>query len=293
MLKPLKAEDLRNDLHVARVEIANDAVPIQTELSGMHIECSHFYDLWMRISTVKESQIKYSLLERVNLRDATLQQVDFTGTTFVECDLSQATLSGCGLWYTRFERCRLNYESLLNNLPREDNLKTQVLRSLRLNAANEGDVRQANRLLLYELDSERADLYNRFMHTSPYYKERYKDLERAKACVSWIAHWVQRIGWGYGLRLRNLSFSISSIILVTSCLLTISGALYSVGVNDPPRTLNFLESLYVTVITFCTVGFGDITPASNLGRTISGATAILGVISWGFFVAAVYRRLAK
>ncbi len=173
MLKSMTVQELKSGNHLTRIEIANGAVPINTELAGLRIECCHFYDLWMRISTLKECQIKYCLLERVNLRDATLQQIDFTGTTFVECDLSQATLSGCCLWYTRFDRCRLNYDTLLKNLPREDNLKTQVLRSLRLNAASEGDVRQANRLLLYELDSERFDLYNRFMHTSKWYKDRY------------------------------------------------------------------------------------------------------------------------
>ncbi len=104
---------------------------------------------------------------------------------------------------------------------------------------------------------------------------------------------MQRIAWGYGLRLLNLSLSISSVILVISLVLTITGAAYNVGGSAQARPLSFLEALYLTVITFCTVGFGDITPASHVGRIISGITAVLGVIAWGFFVASVYRRLAK
>jgi hypothetical protein len=293
VLERIDAKKLIDGGRLNRVEITNAALPADVQLTGLSMECSRIYDLWLRKAILKECDIKYSMLERVNLRNAKLQQVDFTGTSFVNCDLSQAELSGCCLWYTRFDRCMLNYDSMLANLPNEYNLQTHVLRSLRLNASSEGDTRQANRLLLLELDSERRNLYQCFMHTSSYYRDRYKGVERALAFVHWLEHWAQRLAWGYGLRLKNLSVNIAILILVISLVIYSSGSTYNVGETDSARALNFSEAIYVTIITFCTVGFGDITPAALGGRVIASLTAVFGVIAWGFFVAAIYRRLAK
>jgi len=291
-LKPIEAEELVSGAYFHRVDVSNSALP-KGQLTGLKLESSHMYDVWLRWVTLRGCEIKYSLLERVNLRNADLQSVDFTGTTFVECDLSQAKIECCRLWYVRFERCRLNYESVLGNLPEEDNLQTQVLRALRVNAANEGDTKTANNLLLRELDSERRNLYHCFSHTSKYYENRYKGKKRVWAFVLWLGHWFQRLGWGYGLRLLNLSVSVASLVLVMSLFVYWSQTPYNIGGNNVPRALNFGEALYITIITFCTVGFGDLTPAASVGRFMAGLTAVCGVVAWGFFVAAIYRRLAK
>lgn len=293
MLEPIKATRLLTGDKLQRVEVANDSLPAGIQIEGLRMECSRLYDVWLRKALLRECDIKYSVLERVNLRNAKLQQIDFTGTTFVDCDLSQSEFSGCCLWYTRFDRCRVNYQSILRNLPHEDNLQTQVLRSLRLNAVSEGDTRQANKLLLRELDSERRNLYNCFMHTSDYYKDRYKSVKRFAAFISWLGHWAQRIVWGYGLRLKNLALTIALLIFVLSLVAYETKALYNFGASAEPRALEFLDAVYVTIITFCTVGFGDITPATAGGRVMASVTAVCGVIAWGFFVAAIYRRLAK
>jgi hypothetical protein len=129
------------------------------------------------------------------------------------------------------------------------------------------------------------------MHTSDYYRERYKGVERAVAFVHWLGHWAQRLAWGYGLRLKNLSLNIAILILAISFVIYSCGSTYNVG--GIARALSFSEAMYVTIITFCTVGFGDITPAAFGGRVIASVTAVFGVIAWGFFVAAIYRRLAK
>ena len=42
--------------------------------------------------------------------------------------------------------------------------------------------------------------------------------------------------------------------------------------------ISFLESLYFSVITLSTVGYGDITPVSNLVRAIAGVQVICGVL---------------
>ena len=49
----------------------------------------------------------------------------------------------------------------------------------------------------------------------------------------------------------------------------------------------FLDSLYFTVINVTTVGFGDIHPTSDVGKVLAMMNAVLGLIIFGFLVAAI------
>jgi voltage-gated potassium channel len=48
---------------------------------------------------------------------------------------------------------------------------------------------------------------------------------------------------------------------------------------------SFADALYFTLITGLTVGYGDISPVTPLGRVASIAAALIGVISTGIYVA--------
>ncbi|EKU81836.1 hypothetical protein ABIB42_000471 [Massilia sp. UYP32] len=49
----------------------------------------------------------------------------------------------------------------------------------------------------------------------------------------------------------------------------------------------FLDSLYFTVINVTTVGFGDIHPTSDVGKIIAMMNAVIGLVIFGFLVAAI------
>ncbi len=51
------------------------------------------------------------------------------------------------------------------------------------------------------------------------------------------------------------------------------------------------EALYFTMITGLTVGYGDITPATPIGRVFSVVAALIGVIFVGLVVAIATRAL--
>jgi hypothetical protein len=62
---------------------------------------------------------------------------------------------------------------------------------------------------------------------------------------------------------------------------------YLHGASDPP---NASESLYFSVITLATVGYGDIVPASALARALAVAEALIGQLYLVSVVAAVVSR---
>jgi voltage-gated potassium channel len=52
------------------------------------------------------------------------------------------------------------------------------------------------------------------------------------------------------------------------------------------------NAIYFTVITGLTVGYGDITPVTPIGKAASAAIAIVGVITAGIYVAIATRAVA-
>ena len=55
----------------------------------------------------------------------------------------------------------------------------------------------------------------------------------------------------------------------------------------------FVRSMYLSVVTVTTLGFGDITPLSSTARVLVGLEAVLGVVSAGFFISAAAAASSK
>jgi voltage-gated potassium channel len=58
---------------------------------------------------------------------------------------------------------------------------------------------------------------------------------------------------------------------------------------DAPATLDGFSALYFSVITLCTVGYGDITPVSRVARMLAMTEAITGL----FYMAVLISRLVS
>ena len=54
-----------------------------------------------------------------------------------------------------------------------------------------------------------------------------------------------------------------------------------------PQVASWYDSLYFTIINLTTVGFGDIHPISNWGKSIAIANSLVGVVYFGVMVACI------
>lgn len=57
--------------------------------------------------------------------------------------------------------------------------------------------------------------------------------------------------------------------------------------------LNFVESMYFSVVTITTLGYGEITPANDLARVITALEALSGIFIIGLFLNAVAHSYAE
>ena len=85
------------------------------------------------------------------------------------------------------------------------------------------------------------------------------------------------------LRLLYLTFPAWGIVF---CIVILLGVLFSVV----ERT-GLFYSLYFTFITAMTVGYGDITPNTDIGKVLSVCMGISGIVTTGIIVAVALQAL--
>lgn len=289
--KTCKIQDIKTSL-ATNLLLADENNP-SLELKDANLKWCLFLRLGMKDGRIHDCIFRHCIFEDCYFRNVRFRNVNFTGSFFKNCNLTKATFEACCFWYVQFSRCSINYDEVLQSLPSESNIAVPLLRSLRQNALEMGEKRIADKILLREIEIEKQELKNQFYSRTEYYKSRYKPIERLLSGVKFLGLWINGFIWGYGLKLQNLLLSAFVCILIFSSLLLIFGQFV---ISENPNVavkLNFGRSLYLSIVTFTTLGCGDFTPASIFTHVVCAAESFFGVIFLGFLAAAVYRKFAR
>lgn len=101
--------------------------------------------------------------------------------------------------------------------------------------------------------------------------------------INYLFSFFDNLMWGYGEKpfrpIRN------------AILIILSYATIYFKSDHPKLKGSFLDSLYFSVVTFSTLGFGDISPGNNdYLKILCSSEALLGVITMGFLIAGLSRK---
>lgn len=104
-----------------------------------------------------------------------------------------------------------------------------------------------------------------------------------------LARWL----FGYGERpLRPLIAGL--IVIVLSGVFYCIGGVICTGSNAGVHvTHDWWDSLYFSVITFTTLGYGDLVPSSELLRVLAGLEALAGAALMALFIVCLVRKFAR
>lgn len=119
---------------------------------------------------------------------------------------------------------------------------------------------------------------------------------------SWLRHGAQfvigRLIFGYGEKPYRIVAIAGGVILVCGLLFygfDAAGAVHIVDGNEvtDPAGLGIGNALYSSVVTFTTLGFGDLTPSGPVGKFISSFEALAGAFLMAAFLVTLARRWGR
>jgi hypothetical protein len=152
-------------------------------------------------------------------------------------------------------------------------------------------------------DSESASMF--FLRELRYRRRRYADHatdstqstpHRVDAVLRWLMNGFFDVVAGYGERPQR-TVSLSAAVILGSALTYPATAGLSTG-SDVVRYATHgpsaaLDGLYFSVVTFATLGLGDVHPAGDLGRFLAASEGLAGALLTAIFVFSLGRRVTR
>jgi len=213
--------------------------------------------------------------DQVLFRSANFQEADFTGAKF-EKDYEGAELA--------FRLAKVTQQN------KGDYHKTGGF------YYQEMDYRRKK--ILKEIKGSRAPL-KRLYTQDQWYKKLFKlsfgfTYKKLIFLVKWFRYIfpfeVMKVLCGYGEKPRMVIVSSIVIIIVWALLYSLLKTITPLGQSFWSR---FTDSVYFSLVTFTTLGYGDIVPESTLGRILSGAEGFIGGFMMALFVLVLSKRWTR
>ncbi len=95
----------------------------------------------------------------------------------------------------------------------------------------------------------------------------------------------------YGHSFSRWGVTVAIFILLFAGIFAVLDYLNPVGMFDMIATFNPFDYVYFSIVSFTTVGYGDIVPITNLEKLLSGVEALLGYLMLGVFITLIQKRL--
>jgi hypothetical protein len=158
----------------------------------------------------------------------------------------------------------------------------------------EGDFSKFSYCYRRAKDARLARLWKTFTQKEPGARasvglERVSWRPRLASFFSWSFGSLNRLIWGYGeLPFRTLGIACAVILLSSFCY-HVSGMVLTGGFV---QKIDLFESLYMSIITYTTVGYGDYMPMGWI-RGVAALEALSGIFFTPLFLIALTRRYLR
>jgi hypothetical protein len=204
-------------------------------------------------------------LRGIPLSKADLSNADLHNVDFFSADLRETKFVGANLTNTHFSEA--NIEGADFSFARmNDAFLDNAIYDLRTTFTGV-DIRHVN-FNLAALLEDQARAQQRIAH-----------LRSRHPLLAFVLRWTCNYGQSLGL----WSVWVATTVLLFACTYSAFPTTFS--------GKGFVDAIYFSVTTFSTLGLGDITPASQIGKLVVMAEVVLGYLMGGLLIAILVRRL--
>ena len=252
---------------------------------------------------LKGAYLRGAILENTRLDKACLQDSDLTGANLQNTKLWNSNLQGADLKRTNLRDAEFNEKTVLHNV----NLFQCRFDNSTLKYAYE----QLDKKVIHEREQKYSEAKNIYVVLKNYFRQegmydisgeyyyREKLMEtkcnlKDKKYFKWISNMFLNLVAGYGERPLRVLIWWAGIILGYSFIYYFYNGIYIRIVNNiNSYNPKFLEALYFSIVTFTTLGFGDLAPKPGFFQLFASFEALLGAIFMAMFIFVFARKMIR
>lgn len=251
---------------------------------------SRFIRCGFKEAQLEGCELNHSKFYECYFRKTCFRRVSFVGCEFKDCRFDEAEFDNCQLDNAEFSNCSITYDQIQPCLPQRQNILWRLARNLRVNAQNRGESEDARRFLLAELRaSEIHNFKKAFAWTEPYYRRKYRGVDRIIGGWNWAVSKISSFCWGHGELPSRVLRLAALVALLFAALYRWSNAAF----HNFPEPQRFADFVGLSVAMLAGTSYGATVAANGPARVLTTTESAIGLVLFGLFVAALYRRISK
>lgn len=244
-----------------------------------------------RIWRIRDKQFSNFSLAKTEIKDIEFQNCTFDdclfmGSTFANCRFTDCTFTRCNVHRFELRNVFVHPRTFANCIPSKKyanigvHLFQELLRNSRIQA--QPDYADEAQYMFRR--------WQRFLNEDELFKV--PCWRKPQKAVAILGAWAFEFFLGSGVRLRNLAGTTAALLLI----FTIGHWKFrqELGLDGTETQIhNLWDAFYFTTVTLTTLGYGDITPTTEIGRIVVGLEALLGFVLLATLASTVFRKFSS
>ncbi len=235
---------------------------------------------------------KKKTYRNVSFKDTTFNKVSFVDCTFDGCLLLSTQFNSCEFIDCKFIDTNTNKSIFINtlidpayfkgnfDLKNDANIAANLYHALYKNLSNERQPDRAKESLYLMHRSENANLN---------YKLKEKKIRIDQFLLKKSGHLFDNLTSGYGLKLYRVFLTFSFMVLIFSGI----NYYFREDLFDHGQICSVIDSIYFTLVTLTTLGYGDISPSTQAGKLLIAGEATVGIVVISLFLTSISSRVTR
>lgn len=218
---------------------------------------------------------------------------DFTSAKFIDCNFKDAKFVQCVFNYASFRRTIVDSSEILANLPREPNLCRDLLRVLRVDARELGNVEDESVYIRKEIEASNLFYISAFKGKEDWYRKKYSGMDRVLFLFKWMQSMFSGLIWGNGEKPARVLYSCVFTVLLISLLLVFYG--YNEGQFSSEDTIysGFAVAFKLSVSEFLGIPYDSDLFNLKVPFVISVFSSLARYIFIGLLVSVMFRSFSR
>lgn len=252
------------------------------------IHNSTFAKMGFKQSKFIDDDLRFNVFIDCYFKQAIFEHVNFTGTIFINCNFDEITIINCIFDYCKFQNCYIPHRFFEKSFPQRANIKWELCKNISTECLKLNKIDEYRKYFFEEKKASEEYYLKKFWHNgNEIYYKKYNFVDKITGLSNFLLSKLNNILWGYGEKISKLIFNITIIILIFSIIYYID-----IGIINTHKEMSFIRAIYISLCNFFTASCSYIYKLKTY-KIFSIIENIIGNISMGFFIAALFRYINR